>query len=47
MDLDRYQALEMEVKQIDEVEYLFLEAGGFSVRQNPGWKSEWFVLRKM
>ncbi|HBV64824.1 MAG TPA: hypothetical protein DEF45_17570, partial [Rhodopirellula sp.] len=47
MDLDRYQALKMQVKQIDEVEYLFVEAGGFSVRQKPGWKSAWFVLRKM
>ena len=47
MDLDRYQSLKMQVKEIDEIEYLFVEAGGFSVRQKPGWKSAWFVLRKM
>lgn len=47
MDLDRYQALKMHVNQIDDEEYLFIEVGGFSTRQKPGWKSAWFVLKKM
>ncbi|MGB0760960.1 MAG: hypothetical protein ACPGPS_15560, partial [Rubripirellula sp.] len=47
MDLDRYQALKMQVKQIDDEEYLFIEVGGFSTRQKPGWKSAWFVLKQL
>ncbi|MHC4200441.1 MAG: DUF6288 domain-containing protein, partial [Planctomycetota bacterium] len=44
MDLNRYQALKMEVKTIGGGEYLFIEAGGFSTRNKPGWKSPWYVM---
>ena len=47
MDLDRYQALKMQVRQIDDEEYIFVEVGGFSTRQKSGWKSAWFVLKKL
>ena len=47
MDLDRYQALKMQVRQVDDEEYLFVEVGGFSARQKSGWKSAWFVLKKL
>jgi len=44
MDLTTYQALRMEVKTLSGTEYLFIEAGGFSTRNKPGWKSPWYVL---
>jgi hypothetical protein len=46
MDLNRYQALKMEVKTIGGGEYLFIEAGGFSTRNKPGWKSPWYVMKR-
>ena len=46
MDLDRYQALKMKVKTVGGVEYLFIEAGGFSTRNKPGWTSPWCVLKR-
>ncbi len=46
MDLTRYQALEMQVKTIQGTPYLFIESGGFSNRNKPGWKSSWLVLEK-
>ena len=46
MDLTRYEALRMEVRQIDGQEYLFVEVGGFSNRQKPGWTSPWYVLER-
>ncbi len=46
MDLDRYQALKMQVNRIGNENYLFIEVGGFSTRQKPDWKSAWFVLKQ-
>ena len=46
MDLTRYQALRMQAKTIEGTPYLFVESGGFSTRQKPGWKSSWLVLGK-
>jgi hypothetical protein len=46
MDLTKYQALKMQVKKIDGVEYLFVEAGGFSTRHKPGWKSALYVMKR-
>ncbi len=47
MDLTRYQALKMTVKTIDAGDYLFLEAGGFSARNRPGWQSPWYVMKRV
>jgi hypothetical protein len=44
MDLSKYQALKMKTKSIDGTTYLFVEVGGFSERNKPGWKSAWNVL---
>ena len=46
MDLTRYQALKMQIKRIDGSDYLFLEAGGFSIRNPVGWQSPWYVMRR-
>ncbi len=46
MDLNKYQALLMSTKKLGDEEYLFIEAGGFSTRQKPGWKPVWFVLKR-
>ena len=46
MDLDRYQALKMERREIDGTEYLFIQTGGFSTRNKPDWRSQWLVLQK-
>jgi hypothetical protein len=46
MDLSKYQALKMQVKKIDDSEYLFVESGGFSTGNKPGWKSPLYVLKK-
>ncbi|NNM29781.1 MAG: HEAT repeat domain-containing protein, partial [Akkermansiaceae bacterium] len=46
MDLNRYEALRMEVRTLGDADYLFVEAGGFSTRHKPDWKSPWLVLRK-
>ncbi len=46
MDLPRYEALKMKIKEIDGDDYLFLEAGGFSTRNPVGWQSKWYVLKR-
>ena len=46
MDLSRYQALKMKVKRIDGSDYLFVEAGGFSTRNRPGWQTPWYVMKR-
>jgi hypothetical protein len=46
MDLGRYQALKMTVKEIDRSDYLFIEAGGFSTRNLVGWKPPWYVMKR-
>jgi len=46
MDLARYQALKMTVKAIGGSDYLFIEAGGFSARNKPGWTSPLYVMKR-
>ena len=46
MDLDRYQALRMQVRKVGDTEYLFVESGGFSTRNKPDWKSRWYVMKR-
>ena len=46
MDLDRYQALKMVLKTFDGVDYLFVEAGGFSTRNRAGWQSSSHVMKR-
>jgi hypothetical protein len=31
---------------IDGIEYLFIESGGFSTRNKPGWKPALYVLKR-
>ncbi len=47
MDLNKFQALKMQAKKIDGSEYLFVENGGFSTRNKPGWKSKLYVLKRL
>ena len=47
MDLNRYQALKMEVKKVGKTDFLFVESGGFSKRNKPEWRSKWYVLEKV
>jgi hypothetical protein len=46
MDLTRYQALKMMIKEIEGEDYLFIEAGGFSTRNPVGWQSPWYVMKR-
>jgi hypothetical protein len=46
MDLDRSQALKMATKDIDGVDYLFVEAGGFGPKNPVGWKARLMVLKR-
>ena len=46
LDLNRYEALKMQVKQIDGDEYLFIESGGFHTRHAAGWQSPWAVFER-
>jgi hypothetical protein len=46
MDLTRYEALNMIIKQVDGEDYLFIEAGGFSTRNAVGWQSQWYVMKR-
>jgi len=46
MDLTRYEALKMKLKTIDNEDYLFVEAGGFSARHPVGWQSKWLVMKR-
>ena len=36
----------MQIKKIDGSEYLFVEAGEFSTRNKPGWKSILCVMKR-
>jgi hypothetical protein len=45
MDLERNQALKMTLKNISGSDYLFVEAGGFTPKNKPGWKTGWLVLK--
>jgi len=46
MDLNKYQATKMTARKIGRSDYLFIEAGGFSTRNKPGWKSSWYVMER-
>ena len=46
LDLTRYQALHLKTKTIGEKEFLFVEVGGFSTKNKPGWTSPWLVFTR-
>lgn len=46
MDLNRYQALRMTPMTLNGNDYLFCEAGGFSARNKPDWKSKLYILKR-
>ena len=46
INLTRYEALKMIIKKMEGTTYLFIEAGGFKANQKPGWKSQWYVLKR-
>jgi len=46
MDMETYQALKMQLRTIDGTDYLFIEAGGFSTRNNTSWRNGWVVLQR-
>ena len=46
MDLTRFQALKMQVRNLEGKDYLFVEAGGFDARNKPGWKPQLLVLAR-
>ena len=46
MDLNRYQALKMTVRPIGGNDCLFIEAGGFSTRNRPGWQTPLYVMKR-
>lgn len=46
MDVESNQARKLEVKTIEDVDYLFIEAGEFSVKKPLGWRSPWYVLKR-
>lgn len=46
MDLTKYEALKMVIKNFDGTDFLFVEAGGFNARRGPEWKPQWYVLKK-
>ncbi|MFT5857666.1 MAG: hypothetical protein ACI8XO_004928, partial [Verrucomicrobiales bacterium] len=47
MDLNKYQALQMQVKTMGDGDYLFVESGGFSTRNKPDWRPKWYVLENI
>jgi hypothetical protein len=46
MDLTKFQALKMRTENLDGIDYLFVETGGFGTRNKPGWKTQLLVLAK-
>jgi hypothetical protein len=46
MDADQRAALKMTHKTMDGSDYLFVESGGFSVKNPVGWKTTFTVLKK-
>jgi hypothetical protein len=46
MDLDRYQALKMTPASVAGIEYLIVEAGGFSEKNPTSWKSPLIVMKR-
>jgi hypothetical protein len=45
LDLNRFEALKILPQTISGTDYLFIEAGGFSVQNKPEWKSPLIVLK--
>ncbi len=46
MDLERFQALKMSLKSVENADYLFIESGGFSDKNTVGWKSPLVVMKR-
>ncbi|MDT8390213.1 MAG: DUF6288 domain-containing protein [Lentisphaeria bacterium] len=46
MDLDQFQALRVEPRQMDGKDYLLIEAGGFDTKHGPDWTPPWLVLER-
>jgi len=46
IDLDRFEALTIQPRAIGDVDYLFIEAGGFNAKHPAGWTSPWVVLER-
>ena len=46
MNLNKYEALKMQVKKVVGVEYLFVESGGFNSRNKADGKSPWIVMKR-
>ena len=44
LDLDRCQVLRMEIRSVVGKECLFVESGGFSERNQPGWSTSWLAF---
>jgi hypothetical protein len=44
--LERNQALKIISKSINNTDYLFIEAGGFSPKNPPAWKCPYMVLKR-
>lgn len=47
MSLAQFEALKMKPKQIDGVDYLFIESGGFNAKAGQGWKTPLFVMKRV
>jgi len=47
LDLVSKQALQMSVKVLEDTEYLFMEAGGFSDENTGDWQTSYYVLRRI
>ncbi len=47
LNLGSNEALQMEVRTIEGVEYLFVEHGGFQTKHGPHWKSPQFVMQRV
>ena len=45
MDLTRNQVLKMVTKEIDGKPHLFIESGGFGLKNPAGWKSTFLVFQ--
>lgn len=46
MNLKQNEALKMMIKPIAGTDYLFVETGGFAVKNKPDWKTQWFVMKR-
>ena len=46
MDLENNVALKINPQTIAGIDYLFIEAGGFSPKNPAGWQTQWFVMKR-